>query len=391
MPESARRPRVVIASRIFEPEGGAGAFRLGALARALDAAGFDLRVLTTRPPDGEYARDDRIRRWPVLRDRTGAVRGYIQYATFDVPLFFRLLFSRRPDAIVVEPPPTTGFAVYLASRLKRTGYVYFAADILSTASQGIGVSPAIVRVLRAVEGFVLRKADAVLAVSDGVASELLTFGVAPERITVVGTGIDTAVFSPDGARPEPAGPYLVYAGTMSEIQGAQVFVEAFRRISGDFPTARLVMLGRGTELPLLREIAAPLGPERVVFAGQVRGEAVAFWLRGARASLASVRPDRGYDFAFATKAFTSLSCGTPVIYAGEGATRRVIEEHRLGITVDWKVDAVVEAMKTVLTDPADSAERGRLSAWASANVSLDAVGAKSVLAVEKVIDLRGRA
>src|SRR5690554_401825 len=97
----------ILATRLYEPESAAAAYRLGNLTRALERRGWRVKVLTTK---SKYeARSTRaVRRWPVLRDKSGAVRGYLQYLSFDVPLFFRLLFSRRANVVIVEPPPTTG-------------------------------------------------------------------------------------------------------------------------------------------------------------------------------------------------------------------------------------------------------------------------------------------
>lgn len=68
--------RVTIASRIFRPEAGAAAFRLGALADELSERGHEVTVLTTVPPGGGADDGDiTVRRWPVLRDRSGSVRG----------------------------------------------------------------------------------------------------------------------------------------------------------------------------------------------------------------------------------------------------------------------------------------------------------------------------
>ncbi|HEY9497497.1 MAG TPA: glycosyltransferase, partial [Terrimesophilobacter sp.] len=97
-----RTSRALIASRVFEPEGSAAAYRLGALARSLERAGYRVTVLTTRS-SVDASSTSRVRRWPVLRDKSGAVRGYLQYASFDIPLFFRLLFSPRADVVIAEP------------------------------------------------------------------------------------------------------------------------------------------------------------------------------------------------------------------------------------------------------------------------------------------------
>ena len=344
-----------------------------------------MTALTTRPPRGvdpTWSRDGvRVRRWPVLRDAAGAVRGYVQFASFDGPLFFRLLLAtRRPDVVVVEPPPTTGAVVRLVCGLRRVPYVYYAADVSSTAAEGIGVPAPVVRVLRSVERWVLRGAAQVLAVSPGVAAEVQGLGVPAERVTMVGTGVDTEQFSPAVAA-TAASRTFVYAGTMSEIQGVEVFVRAFARLAREDDDVTLVMLGDGAEAPALREMAELLCPGRVRFEGLVSASRVADELRAARAGLASVRPSRGYDFAYATKMFVSTACGTPVVYAGVGPGRQLVVEHDLGWAADWDVDAVADAMRQALASPSSASRQVRLAEWTRANASLALVGSRAAEAV----------
>jgi glycosyltransferase involved in cell wall biosynthesis len=376
---------VVVAARLFPPEPAAAAYRLGALAAALVRRGASVTALTTRPPRGvdasTWSRDGvLVRRWPVLRDAAGAVRGYVQFASFDGPLLFRLLFTRAPDVVVVEPPPTTGTVVRLVCGLRRVPYVYYAADVSSTAAAGIGVPAPIVRVLRAVERWVLRRAAHVLAVSPGVADEVQRLGVPAERVTMVGTGVDTDQFSP-GVAASAASRTFVYAGTMSEIQGVEVFVRAFARLAREDDAVQLVMLGGGAEAPALRQMAELLCPGRVRFEGLVSAARVAEELRSARAGLASVRPARGYDFAYATKMFVSTACGVPVVYAGVGPGRQLVVQHDLGWAADWDVDAVEEAMRQALESPTSASRQVRLADWTRANASLSLVGERAADAV----------
>jgi glycosyltransferase involved in cell wall biosynthesis len=379
---------ILVASRIFAPEAGAAAYRLAATVKGLEEAGHTVTVLTSRAP-GAAKSSGGIRRWPVLRDRTGAVRGYVQYASFDIPLFFRLLAAPRFDAVLVEPPPTTGVVVRVASRLRRRPYIYFAADVSSDAAAGIGVHPLIVTVLRAVERWVLNGAAGVLSVSAGVSGAVRDLTRGRARVAEVGTGIDTDTFTPAAAgtrMAEPAGPKrtFVYAGTMSEIQGAGVFVDGFLKVMDRFPDAELLMYGQGVELAELAERAAPAG-DRIRFMGVAGGSETAAALRGAAAGLASVRPGRGYDFAFATKAFASLACGTPVIYAGVGPLRSIVEQNHLGHSVDWDSGEVADAMAAVLENPAGASERARLSAWVRENYSLRGVGSKAAEALAAAV------
>jgi glycosyltransferase involved in cell wall biosynthesis len=377
--------RVTIVSRLFRPEAGAAAYRLGALADELVARGYAVRILTTVPPRGATIDDGRldVRRWPVLRDKGGNVRGYIQYLSYDLPLFFRLLCTRT-DVVVVEPPPTTGVVSRVACALKRKPYFHFSADVVSTAAEGIGANRTVVRVLKVVERWVLNGSRGVIAVSDGVRTDLLTLGVRDDLISVVGVGIDTTrfVLTP---RPDKEPPTtLVYGGTMSEIHGAGVFVRAFAKIADRHPAARLLMIGQGVEVPTLKALAAELAPGRVEFRSPQSAEHLSKEFSSAAAALASVRPAIGYDFAFATKSLAGLSAGAPVIYAGVGPMGALIRDNDLGWAVDWDDDAVSEAMDKALSDHPDTARREQLSQWVRDNYSLDTVAARTADLVDGV-------
>ena len=375
MNSADRRPRVTIASRIYLPERAAAAFRLGGLASALSDAGADVTVLTTTPPSGMTASGDgsgsvTVRRRPVLRDRTGYVRGYLQYLSFDVPLFFRLLAGARPDVVVVEPPPTTGLVVRLACALRRVPYVYYAADVWSDASASAAPS-VVVGAVRLVESAALRGARRVLAVTEGVAERVHELGA--RKVDLVRNGIDTEVFRAEGpaAPAAPEGPYAVYAGTTSEWQGADVFVRAMALVLERVPDASLVFLGQGSAWSSIEAAARALpdGDRSVRMLPPVSPQDASAWLRGANAALVSLRPGQGYDFAFPTKVYAGLASGAPVLYVGPGPARATIDAEGLGRSVDYDLEAVADVLVGMLSTPVPAAERERLSRWAETHAS----------------------
>lgn len=387
----------MVASRIFAPEAAAASFRLSALTTALSRRAGWVTVLTVRPtPEAAQAADDSqatghttnadgkagfpanvtVRRWPVLRDASGIVRGYVQYMSFDAPLAVRLLLTRRPTVVVSEPPPTTGVVVRMVCGLRRVSYVYYAADIWSDAAASTGAPAPIVRVVAAMERWALRGARAVIAVSDGVATRLGELGVDPAAVTVVRNGIDTSVFTPAGppAADAPDAPYVVYAGTASEWQGAEIFVEALALVRESVPNARVVFLGQGSAWPVIAEQAAALPSGAVELRGAVPPDVAARWLRGARGALVSLRPGVGYDFAFPTKVFAAVACGTPVLYAGPGPARDVVADNDLGIVTDYAVAEVAAAMIALLTAAPSETGRAARADWARANASATRAG-----------------
>lgn len=394
------RPRVVIATRIYSPEVAAASFRLRALAHQLANAGASVRILTTRAPKANAIEPAvegvSISRFPVLRDRDGNIRGYVQYLSFDVPLFFRLLFSRA-DVMVAEPPPTTGAVSAMVSRFRRLPFVYYAADVWTDAVASTNAPRIVVTLMRKLEKSVVHRAHTVLAVSDGVAQRIQEFGAT--RVRTVGNGVDTTIFTPEGSRGdeadlgEKATPMFVYAGTMSEWQGSEVFLEAFALLS-DALLAQLHIFGQGSQLNSMRARAAEIAPDRIHFHGVVSAAETAQWLRRATASLVSIKPDQGYDFAKPTKLYAAAACGTPVVFAGDGAAKRLVTSADLGLAVPHSPEAVAEAMLQLAREQAEgqtAAMRATRATWARDHASLVAVGksgADAILAIasEKMKD-----
>lgn len=389
-PKNRAAPRVVLATRLFAPEVSAGAFRLRALTRSLIERSATVRVLTTTPPDSaprSHADPPglEISRFPVLRDAGGNVRGYLQYLSFDVPLVFRLIGSRY-DLAIAEAPPTTGIIVAAISALKRRPYAYYAADIWTDGVAAIGAPGLVTSIIRGLEGLTMRRASTVLSISDEVSERITRFGVDPGRIATVGNGIDTEVFTPEGSAADGGAPYFVYTGTMSEWQGAEVFIRALPLVRERFPGVQLRFYGQGASEAGLRELAATKAPDDIIFGGVVPPEESAGWIRGAIGALVSITPGLGYDFARPTKTYAAAACGTPVVFAGSDASSgaALVREHGLGIHAAFTPEAVAEAMLELLaehgTDPAEAKRRDR-AAWIERNASLRAVGGSAADAV----------
>lgn len=383
---SASPRRVRVASRLFAPEVGAAAFRLRVLADAFAELGADVEVLTTVPPGNPRIDDGRlrVRRWPVLRDTSGNVRGYVQYLSFDLPLLLRLLF-RRADLTVVEPPPTTGAVVRAVCMLQRRPYVYYAGDVWSDGVASMGAPRYVVAAMRLLETWALRGAAHVLCVSTEVADRVGELGVPSDRRVVVGNGVDTDVFSPDVV-PVAEGTAFVYTGTMSEWQGAEVFIHALAQVREQFPEARLSMLGQGSATHQLQALAEELCPGAVDFRGVVPPAECAGWIRAAKAALVSIKPGIGYDFAKPTKIYAATACGTPVVFAGVGAGQEVVSTAQLGWAPGYDVAGVTSAMTAALETPEAAAKElaEHCARWTTQNASLRVQGLQAAQAVFRV-------
>jgi glycosyltransferase involved in cell wall biosynthesis len=385
--------RIALVTRIYGPEPGAASFRLGVLARAMRDAGAAVRVLTARPPaafTGEVADHAGIdiRRAPVLRDRDQYVRGYLPYASFDVPAFFRVLFSRGLDAVVVEPPPTTGVAMRLACGIRRIPYVYYLADVWSDAVEAIDEPGIVAKILRRVELFALNGAATVISASREFSDRIVELGVRSPVVTV-GNGADDTLFTPDGPVRDLGHPFLVYAGTASEMHGADIFIDALARVRETLPDVEVVFIGLGSSRDQLESRAAEVVPGGVRFEPRLSPQETAEWIRGASATLASVSPTTAYHRMFPVKMYASVVTGTRVIYAGTVPGRTFAEGPGNGWAVDYDVAQVAEAMREAVAQPMTAAGRTEL-ARTSGRYSLRAVAERGVAALSAVLAARHR-
>ena len=263
----------------------------------------------------------------------------------------------------------------VVAALRGVPYAYYAADVWSDAVASTGTPSWVVAALRAAERIALGGARTVLTVNEGVAGRIRELGAS--GVVVVPNGIDTDTFSTDGpvVPNAPRAPYFLYAGTASEWQGAGIFVEALRTVHEQRPDAEIVYLGQGSDWEHLRTLAD--GDARVHFHDLVPAEEAAAWQRGAVASVVSIRPGLGYDFAYPTKIFAALACGTPVVYAGPGPAREDLPAYHLGWATRYDVEAVAASMLAALEgadapDEQVAAERRRRRDWVLANRSMAA-------------------
>lgn len=370
--------RVVIATRIFGPEVSAASAILRIWAEEFRDRGHEVVVLTSQPPRGAVIDDPPgidVRRAAVKRDRQHYVRGYLSYLSFDVPLAFRLLFSRRADLYIVEPPPTSVAVVRVIAALRRTPYVVRAADYWTEAAELVTRNPFVIGTLRRLEAWGLRGARKLFAAHQPLIDRFREVGIATPAVPI-GFGADTKDFRYDGqAPPEP--PVFVYAGTYSEWHGAGIFVEAFPAVLERHPGARLLYYGNGEDREPMRARARDLGIEdSVEFHGPIQPAALSPILASATASVASLTPVPPNDYALATKVYSSLAAGCPVIYAGRGPTVEFLTDSGhpgAGVAVAYEVGAAQAAMLAAAADPLPPPARAELASWSAAEYSLDAI------------------
>lgn len=152
-----------------------------------------------------------------------------------------------------------GLLVAARARRRRLPIVFDAHTTLETElpSYGLGLPDAFKRRIgRFMDRRLPGRADHTIAVTHAVRDRLLAAGaLTPDRITVIGNGVDMTPFLTTPAR--SGGETVVYAGNMAPYQRIDLLLRAFRRVREARPAARLLVVSQDSFRPyegLAREL-----------------------------------------------------------------------------------------------------------------------------------------
>jgi glycosyltransferase involved in cell wall biosynthesis len=271
------------------------------------------------------------------------------------------------DVVVAGALPVNSIlhAAYRLARRSRSRLVY-----LPFCHLGAAPGDAVARSYATpAQIWLLRQADAVIALTDRERHHLMARGVAPERLTVVPAGVDPdAVAGGDGARFRDRhgidGPIVAYVGANAYDKGTAHLVQAMARLWAVGEKATLMLAGEpfaDFERSLERQGPLP----RLRRLGRI-DEAEKRDLLAAAHVIAM--PSRTDGFG---QLFLEAWCyGLPVIGADAGGIPEVVRDGENGYLVPFgDVAALASRLHALLSDPGlaarfgDSGRRQTLACW----------------------------
>jgi glycosyltransferase involved in cell wall biosynthesis len=179
------------------------------------------------------------------------------------------------------------------------------------------------------------------------------FGLQPSGISLVHNGIDTEVFKP---MPEVARNPMRLMATCSAdapLKGLRYLLRAYARLLERYPDLELLLVSKPNPGGKTERLVKKLGiADKVKFVNGISTEQMVRYY--AQASIAVV--PSVYE-GFGLPAGEAMACGVPVVSTDGGALPEVVGD--AGVIVPVKnVDAMVDAIDTLLQDPQARAELG---------------------------------
>ncbi|MCG6871116.1 MAG: glycosyltransferase [Gammaproteobacteria bacterium] len=283
----------------------------------------------------------------------------------------RYLRRARPDALLAAKD-RAGRAAVIARWLARVP-VRLVIRIGTTVSASVAHRSLLSRWFwRVGIRFFYPRADAVIAVSEGVAADLQRLtGMPRERLPVVDNPVVDERLLAANSAPRPAGwpqgqgPVVIGVGRFTRQKDFPTLLRAFARLE---TPARLVILGSGRGLAAARELAAELGiAQRVSLPGFVDDAAI--WIAHADLFVLSSR------WEGSPNALTeALALGTPVVATDcPSGPREILRGGEVAPLVPVAdVAAMAQAMAEVLAAPPDSQRLREAASGHSVTASADA-------------------
>ena len=255
----------------------------------------------------------------------------------------------QPDLIHAGPIQTAGLLAAL-SGFRPLVSVSWGSDLLRDAGRNAWY--------RWATRYTLRHSAVLVGDCAAVRRKAMEFGMPDERIVTFPWGVDLVHFTPNGEKPplgdapsgqaanRPGAFTLLSTRSWEALYGVDVIARAFVRAAQQRPELALVMLGNGSQAPLLRQIFQQGGvSDRVLFPGQVSQRDLPRFYHQADLYLSASHSD-GTSISL----LEAMACGRPVLVSDIPGNREWVEP---GVQGWWFSDGNVQELAQAILHAVD--------------------------------------
>jgi glycosyltransferase involved in cell wall biosynthesis len=348
--------RIAVVAACPFPYGRGTPIRIRRLAEGLAARGHEVHVATYHLGAPVELPGVRVHRIAALRRYTRSVPGPSlgKLLVVDPLLVAKLKWLLAERAFdVIHAHHVEGLTVALLARLgHRLPIVFDAHTALESELPYYGPAAArrfLRRVGRAFDRVLPPRADHTITVTTELRAWLLAAGsLDPERITVVGNGLEFGLFeqAQRHARARPPGETLVFAGNLATYQGIDLMLKAFALVRTRRPNVRLSIVSQAAFTPF-EGLARDLGIRDALDIAKVGFEAVPEHLARADVALNPRLDSPG----IAQKTLNYMAMGLPIV-SFAGSAKHLVDGETALLAEDGDVRGFASAIIRLLDDRA---------------------------------------
>lgn len=217
------------------------------------------------------------------------------------------------------------------------------------------------RLTRELESHALRRADAITTICEGLRSDILGRGIAPEKVTVIPNAVNIENFSvgevPDMQLARDLGLegklLLGFIGSFYAYEGLSVLLQALPEMLSKNPDIRILLVGGGPQAKELKVLAGQLGIEdKVIFTGRVPHAQVQRYYNLIDVLIYPRLKMRLTDLVTPLKPLEAMAQGRLVVASDVGGHLELIQDEKNGILFKaGAADALAAKVLNLLSRP----------------------------------------
>ncbi len=315
---------------------------------------------------------------------TGLKRVLSDLAFFITAFFqvIRLLFRKKYDFVmVVAPPFQVGLLGYLYKKIKGAKLIYHIQDLQIDAAVELGMikSKFLVRTMFWLERFIIRKADFVSSISEGMIKKIKA--KYNRRVIMFPNWVDTTIFHPITNKDQlkqqfnfsPTDKIVLYSGAIGEKQGIKSLLRIAQSLQ-DMSFIKFVICGSGPYKSQLVDLAKEMKLQNVFFMPLQPTEKFNQFINMADVHLVLQKANENELF-LPSKLTTICAVGGLVIVTASENTSlyNLVAKFNLGIlTEPENEDALTEAIKSAVFQDQFALKNNALK-YATSHLSIDKV------------------
>jgi putative colanic acid biosynthesis glycosyltransferase WcaI len=379
--------RILLPIIQFPPDVNPTGVLMAQLCEGLIACGHEVSVITTfahyenfriwEEYRGKLVKRDRERGMEIVRLFTYApgkksmVNRLLSYVTFNVLATIAGVFSRSRWDVILCPNGSffSGITAWLIGKAKGIPFIYNVQDLYPDVPIRAGQlrNRHAIAALKAIEGFMYRKADHITVIAPSFGDNLVSKGVPRGKISVIPNFVDTEFIRPFPKANSFAQQHglsdkfvVTHAGNLGYVYDLDTMLDAASLLSSQKDILFLIV-GNGVAKPALEKKAHELKLDNVQFIPFQPRESLP-WLRAASDVQVSLYKNGAANDSFPSKIYEIMASGRPLLASSDGDSgiASLVKTAACGLCVKpGETERLAEAILDLYHNPALRETMGR--------------------------------